>query len=451
MTTPLITLYMPVLKTSVKNGQVRWHATISTADIDSFNERLDTTIYDELVTNFQAWQTDAQTPLNTALKARGWTGPIVEPAHISLVVEKSNREKVRIGSIDKLYRDGTRLKAAGTFDDTPLGWAAYRKSVLGAGDAAEEEIRTSICFFPDPNLIIYEDGVKVYKGGSGLAYMDHVALTTVPVNQATDFEAVSKSKTVETMADDVVAVLGEDAAAEVLALTKSRRGVLRSSAPAESAAVVKSEGDTTMDPITNTEQVEQPVAAPTPAPQTAPVVEPTTQLEPAPVAAPVAPLAPVQSAAQAIADVLSQLDQRAQALFNPVQQTLQQMAPMVNPVAAPAVPLSLSQTAPVAQPTPVVPETFTLSRADLEAVVTRARTVGQQEGVFAALQYVVANQSAPAVRRSVAPGLVPASAIVTQQQAGQPVAKSAPETMMDVVNLLKQQQNQPTMPGNNLG
>ena len=436
----LVNLSMAV-KTTLSNGELRWKSTISTDEVDLAGERLDVTLYDELVKNFEAWKKgDTTPPVLAELKSLGWTGTMLEPAHFSLYLDSAEREKVRVGTVDRLYRDGRYLKAQGTFDDTEIGRAAFHRSIR-----SEDPVQTSICFCPDPSCVVYEGDVKVYKGGSGRAFMDHVALTVVPMNTGTDFEAITKSAVIASVEDDVAEVLGQDVAEKVLALKKSKRQ------RPKSTVVKASIGDTvalpTADPNNTTvgDTMSEPVdtAAVTPAPAETPATEAPAAPVETPAVQSVVQTAPVAAPAPApasFADVLGQLDANAARLFGGWQQPanpVPQPAPVQMPqYVQPALPIPQMQAVPVSQPaqqTPPAPaqpdnRTVTLTIDDL--LKFQELTARSAIATFVAL-----SQATQPVRRSLAPGGIPASQIVTQQ----PVAKSNPETMSDVVKALESQ------------
>lgn len=481
MTTPLVTLSMPVVRASIQQGRYRWKSSISTDDIDSLGERLDISIYDELIQNFDAWKRqNTAVPVVAYLKSKGWTGPILDPAHFSLQVEPKDRDSVRIGSVEQLWRDGKTLKAWGWFDDTEVGLRAFDRVRKG-----DEEISTSVCFVPDATRIEYEGATRVYKGGSGLAYMDHVGLTTIPVNKFTDFEAITKSTAVQSVEEDVLAVLGDEVGRKIISLSRYRRGTLKSGAV---PAVAKSNsGESSMD-TTNQATPQTPVAsAPAPAVQvTAPQpTDPNVQtavsavvtsqevaasqspVQPAQVGQIVPALAsvPTPAPAASLTDVLAALD-AINAQSNPfVGQNA--MPPAVNPLQATSAQTQLvpqfaqgqqtgfapynyyqpqmpaMQPVPLSQPAQVAPQqvsqsvpaqtspTLTLSLSDLIAL-----TGFVARSVLAQFSSQLPQQGY--VRRSVPPGMMPVSAMIQQQAAQQPVVKSEPSTA-DVINQLDQQ------------
>lgn len=212
---------MRLARTSKSKDQrgLRWQGVISTTNVDSLNERLDVSIMDELVANFNLMREGIYPATAKSLVQQGWSGPILDPAHFSLFVPLEERDSVAVGTVEAVYRDGTILKAWGYIDpETEIGWGATRQILSGA------DTQTSICFYADPDLATDENGVRVYKGGSGGAYIDHIALTAVPVLRDTTVEIVQRSESaLSGIETDVVAVLGADAAKLVLARRKSRR------------------------------------------------------------------------------------------------------------------------------------------------------------------------------------------------------------------------------------
>jgi hypothetical protein len=117
---------------------------------------------------------------------------------------------------------------------TPLGQAAS-KSVLG--DEADV-IKTSVGLWPDWNHVeALPDGRRVFKGGEGTAYLDHLALTAHPVDARTEIEAEGNqmAKSLK-ISDDALEVLKDETLVKEL---ESARATAKSDTP--DGALVKAD------------------------------------------------------------------------------------------------------------------------------------------------------------------------------------------------------------------
>jgi len=196
-----------------KQGVVHWHAQAANDEVDGQEEALDPTLFDDLAENFNTTIKTYSKGENPPDFGRGPALlPILDLSHYSAIIPVEERDKARLGPIEKLYRDGRYLHAAGTFDDTPLGRLSA-KAVLANED---NMLKTSVGFYPDWGNILIENDVLHFRGGREppKAYLDHIAITTVPRIESTTIEASEGGVTmsdseVVTVADDALQVLGE--------------------------------------------------------------------------------------------------------------------------------------------------------------------------------------------------------------------------------------------------
>ena len=192
---------VPMLLTKAEkmaDGRTRWKARANTGQWDLEDERFDTSFWDDVVGNFAKVQESSSKG-----ECCGMPVPILDVAHYSFRLPKEKRNMARAGYPIKLWQDGQALMAQGYFDDTPLGQAAAK----AAASRPVSERRVSVGVWPDWGRVeLDEDGRRIYKGGRGRAYLDHLAMTAHPADPGTILEVKSM-----TQKQDALDVLGEDA------------------------------------------------------------------------------------------------------------------------------------------------------------------------------------------------------------------------------------------------
>lgn len=337
-----------------KSGRVRWQAVISTTDKDSAGERFDASLLDELVMNFNKTQEGEYPPVLKSLVDLGWDGVIVDPAHLSLFVPLTARSEVRVGLVEKVYRDGSHLKAQGFLDNSEQG-----RAVLNNMWYSGESLQTSIvAYVPNEAVDQTDDGV-VYRGGSGRAFIDSIGITTVPINKATDFAVIVQSKAADLLEKDVIAVLGEDVGRKLLAKRQPMSNE-NDSGEAESVAA-KSEvigmndfGDVVaaLDAQASTPPAAAPVPAVAPASAAAPaplfsdeevsaikalLASRSAAVEPVAPAAPVAAPAPAAAPASEPVDVAKIIAETQEATVKSLLQVLDRLNPVRRSYATPPI------------------------------------------------------------------------------------------------------------------
>ena len=192
-----------------ETGKIRWHAQAANDEMDGQDEALDPTLFTDFAENFQVVMVAYATGQTSPDFGHGPAQlPILDVSHYSSLLPPDKRDSARVGSILKLYRDGRYLHADGYFDDTDIGHLAA-KSVL-----ADEEgvLRTSVGFWPDWGNIEVRNDVLFFKGGRRKAYLDHIAITSVPRIKSTTIDAEEEVTMSEatSMAEDALAVLGDE-------------------------------------------------------------------------------------------------------------------------------------------------------------------------------------------------------------------------------------------------
>jgi len=265
-----VCLSMTITKTSrMDSGRTRWRAKANTGEVDLHGERFDTSFWRDIVDNFYKVK-EAIGKSETAANSKGipLPVPILDLAHYCFYLQ--DRNKSRAGWIENVWTEGKEFYSEGYFDETPLGKLAAKAAALPEGNRPA----ISIGVWPDWSKASVEDGVFVYKGGEGVAYLDHEAMTKHPVNQGTDIGVDMETKSI-TVAEDAIQVLGQDGEDEVKKLEEARVAAKSEAVP--EGAVIKTDGD--KPEVTATELV----AKPEPKPEIkAEKVEPETKSEPLP-------------------------------------------------------------------------------------------------------------------------------------------------------------------------
>jgi len=183
----------------MKDGRTRWQARANTGEWDLERERFDVTFWEDVTQNFSRVQ-----EATTKGEDVGLPIPILDISHYSFRLPPEKRNMARAGYPIKLWQDGKALMAQGFFDDTPLGNAA----AIAAQKRPVEDRRVSIGVWPDWGRVELDTkGRRIYKGGRGRAYLDHLAMTSAPVDPGTLLEVKSM-----TQKQDALDVLGEEAA-----------------------------------------------------------------------------------------------------------------------------------------------------------------------------------------------------------------------------------------------
>lgn len=223
-------LVMKVTKVQqLDNGRTRWQARANTGEFDLLQERFDQEFFGDVVKNFyrvkEALSRGEPPP-------DGMTEPILDVSHYSIYLPAAKRNLARAGWIDKMWRDGRALFAQGFFDDSRLGHLAEKAAL----ERKPEDRRVSIVVYPDyANVDVELGGRKIYRGGSGLAYLDSLAMTSTPADPG----AIMEVKAVNEIQDDAKKVLGPEGNEIVTELEAAR-----TAKTLPDGAVIKTDDDT---------------------------------------------------------------------------------------------------------------------------------------------------------------------------------------------------------------
>ncbi len=246
--------------TRTADGVVKWHAQAASDEgREGETELLDPSLFDDLANTFNMIREaiDAE----EELPSFGY-GPAQEPildfSHYTADLDPEFRDLARAGLVTQLYRDGRYLHAGGIFDDTELGQMAAQAAL----DDEEGVIRVSVGFYPDWGNIEVKDDVLYFRGGRNLAYLDHLALTTVPRIPGTTFvaEVTMSDNTIQTAAEDMEAILGSDAQPFIEKIEDKLKNTEQRS------MVIRADDDSPVEEIPSEEVPSEPV-------EVAPVVE----------------------------------------------------------------------------------------------------------------------------------------------------------------------------------
>jgi len=241
-------MYITKASQDPETGEKRWAAVASDTELDSYGDRMSLELYQDFIERAE----HAEIP-PAIFTSEAWKGgmPYLGIAHYLDL----NGEGI-VGDTSALYVDGNRLKAKGVFRGNRVGEAAFNaiKRDRENNLDPDQRIRISIAFVDwghshDDETFIREsltdscpmcaEGAndKIYKKG----HLVHLALTRVPVNERTPVWLEERSMT--TIKDDALAVLGEDEeelVEELDALARGKSEVFRSE-----AVVIKSDEDET--------------------------------------------------------------------------------------------------------------------------------------------------------------------------------------------------------------
>lgn len=251
------TLEMRVTKVQrLQNGRTRWTARANTGEFDLLQERFDEAFFDDVIANFykvqEALSRGAQPP-------DGMTEPILDISHYSIYLPEHKRDLARAGWPNKMWRDGRALFAQGFFDDTRLGHLAAKAAI----EREPQDRRVSVVVYPDYDRVEIEaGGRKVYRGGSGKAWLDSLGMTSTPCDPGAMMEVKSDMTTI---ADDAKKVLGDDSGDVIATLEAART----SKALPDGALVKATDGDDDQEDSemeTKTDQEKMPTTEETPTP-----------------------------------------------------------------------------------------------------------------------------------------------------------------------------------------
>jgi len=235
-------LVMKVTKVQkLQNGRIRWQARANTGEFDLVQERFDQAFFDDVIANFYRVK---EALSKGDAPPDGMTEPILDISHYSIYLPQDKRDLARAGWPDKMWRDGRVLFAQGYFDDTRLGQLAAKAAI----ERKPEDRRVSVVVYPDYSLVLTENERRTYRGGSGYAWLDSIAMTATPCDPG----AVMEVKAMGTIAEDAKNVLGEEGEEIVAGLEEAR-----TAKTLPDGALVKAKGDGEMDEEETLDEQEQ--------------------------------------------------------------------------------------------------------------------------------------------------------------------------------------------------
>lgn len=240
-------LYISKASFDKATGEMRWSATGSDTEKDSYDESMSLELFQDFIQRIQNKEMPPK-----EYRSEAWQGgmPYLSVAHYLDLEGKGIA-----GDISRLYIDGNMLKAQGTFRDTLLGNAAFKSVCKSVTNKEDRPIKISIAFLDyghkhgneiferkslqDVCTLCFKNvGDKIYTKG----ILIHFALTRYPANTRTAI--VNKSEeTMTTQKEDAASIVGE-----VLADELEEKSVMVGKSE---ALVIKSEEET----VVETEQI----------------------------------------------------------------------------------------------------------------------------------------------------------------------------------------------------
>jgi hypothetical protein len=257
---------------AVKEGKVmKWAATNSDTDPDTYAERMSLELYKDFIGHINKGDGVPEV-FRSGVYSNYWKGGM---PYLSISHYPDIDGQAVPGEPAEIYVDGNRLKAKGVLYNSPLGHSVFRSLQEDKNKSPDDRIRISIGFLDlahrhgdDGQLWVRDSltsicpdclngvGEKVYVKG----YLVHLALTRVPVNKRTEMVLEEKSMAKKTRKEDAASIVGETLAEEIE--LKAKATALRSD-----VLIEMSEGETPEVPAVEepavepvTEPVEEPVA-----------------------------------------------------------------------------------------------------------------------------------------------------------------------------------------------
>lgn len=208
-------MYITKASQDPETGEKRWAAVASDTDLDSYNDQMSIMLYEDFISRIEAEEVAP-----AVFTSEAWQGGM---PYLGLSHYLDLNGAGIVGTPVAVYVDGNRLKAKGTFKDTPLGDASYEAIKLDQKSDIDPDkrIRISIAFvdwehahgdeiFTRESLVdecpicARDEGDMIYRKGQ----LVHLALTRVPVNDRTPIWL--EERAMVTMKEDALSVLGEE-------------------------------------------------------------------------------------------------------------------------------------------------------------------------------------------------------------------------------------------------
>lgn len=243
-------LFISRVSVDEQSGKRRWYATSSGVKKDLYGERMSVQLFDDFIERIKNKEKPPE-----PFTSRAWNGglPYLGIAHY-LDLEGF----AIVGNTDQIWRDGTVLKAKGTFRDTKLADAVFKaiQEDMENNIPDDQRVRVSIAFIDYGHnhgarrqfvrkslrdMCMYcQAGVdeKEYVAG----HLIHLATTRRPAYLETEIVALEE-KSMSQKRDDAASIVGDEFADELE--RKSKEGLLERSIGAGDVApgvvVIKSE------------------------------------------------------------------------------------------------------------------------------------------------------------------------------------------------------------------
>jgi hypothetical protein len=251
-----LTEFSLIIKASqdTETNTMRWKMSASDVGEDSYNDNMSIELYQDFIRRI-----DSSELAPEQFRSSFWKGGM---PYLSISHYPDLEGKAVLGMPEATYIDGDCNKACfkskGTFNDTPIGRAAFEAVKDNPNRPEDKKVRVSIGFLDwshvhksnnykfireDVEDICPECLKEMMKGKSaGKIYLAgqlvHLALTRVPANKRTEME-VDKSMT--TRKEDAESIIGEELAEDI---DKEAKLVGKSE-----ALVIKAEDDIEVDKV----------------------------------------------------------------------------------------------------------------------------------------------------------------------------------------------------------
>ncbi len=222
------TFSMYVTKATSDGKTMRWAATNSDTDYDSYKERMSLELYKDFIAYIER-EKELPQAFKSLVYSDFWKGGM---PYLSISHYPDLNGKAVPGEPLEIFIDGNKLKAKGILFNNSLGHAVYRSLKEDKNKQPEEKIRISIGFLDlahkhgeNGNIWVRESayalcpeclqgaGDKIYVQGC----LVHLALTRVPVNKRTEMVLEEKADMAKkkTRKEDAESIVGKDEADKI--------------------------------------------------------------------------------------------------------------------------------------------------------------------------------------------------------------------------------------------